>query len=348
MLSRNPAAERRISRDIPIHLCALNFGIIGTHWHSRKEPWGCVSPHVPRRRSRIGGNVSGFFGGERSAPRPKLCPACRTLVGAGATRCHQCGASMTFSLAAASRSLEGLIPTTSPATYAILTLSCLLYGLSLLWTIRLGELAGPGGGLFGLMNIGTIDGHVVQRLGASLPLATNLHEPWRFVMAIFLHGSLMHIIFNMWVLMDIGPHIEELYGSARYVFIYVVAGIGGYALSSFFGHFSVGGSGALLGLIGVLLAVTMGRRSAGMQMLRGQLIRWLIYMAVWGLMFPGIDNMAHLGGLATGFALGKMMVDRLPVTPEERSRAYVLGWAAACVVAASFVVVAVRVLRGGG
>lgn len=269
-------------------------------------------------------------------------------MGAGATRCHQCGASLTFSLAAVSRSLEGLIPTTSPATYAILTLSCLLYGLSLLWTIRLGELSGPGGGLFGLMNIGMIDGSVVQRLGASLPLGANLHEPWRFVMAIFLHGSLMHIIFNMWVLMDIGPHIEELYGSARYVFIYVVAGIGGYALSSFFGHFSVGGSGALLGLIGVLLAVTMGRRSAGMQMLRGQLIRWLIYIAVWGLMFPGIDNMAHLGGLATGFALGKMMVDRPPVTPEERSKAYVLGWAAGCVVAASFVVVAVRVLRGGG
>ncbi len=255
---------------------------------------------------------------------------------------------MTFSLAAASRSLEGLIPTTSPATYAILTLSCLFYGLSLLWTIRLGGLQGLGGGLFGLLNIGTIDGRVLQRLGASLPLAVNLYEPWRFVMAIFLHGSLMHIVFNMWVLMDIGPHIEELYGSARYVFIYVVAGVGGYALSSFLGNFSVGGSGALLGLIGVLLAVTMGRRSAGMQMLRGQLIRWLIYIAVWGLVVHTTDNWAHLGGLATGFALGKMMVDRAPVTPEERSRAYLLGWAAGCVVAASFVAVAVQVWRGGG
>lgn len=303
---------------------------------------------MPRRRSRIGEEMSGFFGGERSGPRPKLCPACRTLVGASATRCHQCGASLTFSLAAASRSLERLIPTTSPATYAILTLSCLLYGLSLLWTIRLGELQGLGGGFFGLMGLGAIDGNVAQQLGASSRLATNLHEPWRFVMAIFLHGSLMHIIFNMWVLMDIGPTIEEMYGSARYVFIYVVAGIGGYALSSFFGRFSVGGSGALVGLIGVLLAVTMGRQTAAMQMLRGQLIRWLIYIAVWGLLFSGIDNWAHLGGLATGFALGKMMIDRPPATGEERSRAYVLGWAAGCAVAASLVAVAVRVLRGGG
>ncbi len=61
-----------------------------------------------------------------------MCPACGTLVGATANRCHQCGASMTFSIAAASRSLGRLMPATSPATYAILTLSCLLYGVSLL------------------------------------------------------------------------------------------------------------------------------------------------------------------------------------------------------------------------
>jgi rhomboid protease GluP len=291
--------------------------------------------------------MSGFFGGERSGPRPKLCPACRTLVGAHATRCHECGASLTFSLAAASRSLERLIPATSPATYAILTLSCVLYGLSLLATIRVSGFEGPAGGLFGLFGIGGIDGQVLQRLGASLPLYVDLRQPWRFVMAVFLHGSLMHILFNMWVLLDIGPLIEELYGSARHLFIYVATGVGGYALSSLFGHFSVGGSGALLGLIGVLLAVTTGRRTAGMQMLRSQLIRWLIYIAVWGLLFPGIDNMAHLGGFVTGFGLGKIMLDRPPATREERSRAYLLGWAAGGAIAASVVVVAVRVLRGG-
>jgi len=272
-----------------------------------------------------------------------LCPSCRTLVGANATRCHQCGASLTFSLAAASRTLERLMPTTSPVTYAILMVCCALYGLSLLWTVRVAGLTG-GGGLF---SIGGISSDVAVRFGASLPLGVDLRQPWRFVTAIFLHGSLLHILFNMWVLMDIGPHIEELYGSARYLFIYVAAGIGGYVLSSFFGHFSVGASGALLGLIGVLLAVTMGRRTVGMQMLRGQLIRWLIYIAVWGLLFPGIDNFAHLGGLATGFGLGKVMADRPPASPEERSRAEMLGWAAGCAVVASFVVVAVRVWRGG-
>ena len=151
----------------------------------------------------------------------------------------------------------------------------------------------------------------------------------------------------MWVLMDIGPQIEELYGSARYLFIYVVAGIGGYVVSSAFWHFSVGGSGALLGLIGVLLAMTVGRRTAGMQMLRGQLIRWLIYIGIWGLLFPGIDNWAHAGGLATGFILGKLMADRPPATPEEQKLAYALGWAAALVVVASFAMVALGILRRG-
>ncbi|MGD0955542.1 MAG: rhomboid family intramembrane serine protease [Candidatus Acidiferrales bacterium] len=287
--------------------------------------------------------MSGFFG--RGEPRPKLCPSCGTLVGATASRCYQCGANVNFSLAAASRSLGRLMPMTSPATYAILTLSCALYFVSLLWTLRISGFAAMGGGLSGLFNFGAIQGDVLQRLGASLPLPVDIAEPWRFVMAVFLHASILHILFNMWVLMDIGPQIEELYGSARYLFIYVATGIGGYVLSSFFGHFSVGGSGALLGLIGVLLAVTTGRRSAGMQMLRSQVIRWLIYIAVWGLLFPGIDNMAHLGGFVSGFALGKLMADRPPTSPEERKRAYAMGWAAALAVIVSFGMTAFTVLH---
>ncbi len=297
-----------------------------------------LSPRQRMKLERFRQKMKGLFaGGQPEQPRPKLCPSCGTLVGPGATRCHQCGASMTFSVAAASRSIGSILPTTSPATYGILGFSCILYIASFLWTMRLSGLSQPSGGAFGILNsLGGIDGQVLQRLGASLPLAYNLQQPWRFVMAVFLHGSLLHIGFNMWVLMDIGPQIEELYGSARYFFIYVIAGIGGYMLSSYFNHFSVGGSGALLGLIGVLLAITTGRRSAGMRMLRQQIIRWLIYILVWGLLFPGIDNFAHLGGLITGFILGRIMMDRPPLSPEERKRAYLLGWSAALIVALSF------------
>jgi rhomboid protease GluP len=308
-----------------------------------------LSPRTRWKLDRLKEQFSNAFGGKREDARPKLCPACGTLVGATATRCHQCGASMTFSLAAASKSLSKLMPATSPATYGILTLSCIMYGFSLLWTIRLNGFQAPsGGGLGALLNFGGIDGNVLIRLGNSLPYPYDLLQPWRLVTAVFLHGSLMHIGFNMWVLMDIGPQIEELYGSARYLFIYVATGIGGFILSSFFTHApSVGGSGALLGLIGILLAITTGRRSAGMQMLRSQIIRWLIYIAVLGFLFPMIDNFAHAGGLATGFLLGKIMVDRAPIAPDERKRAYVLGWASALVVIASFAAMAFWSLHAG-
>jgi len=305
-----------------------------------------ISPRLRWKLDRFKEQMSGFFGGAKENPRPKLCPACGTLVGATATKCHQCGASLTFGMAAASRSLSRLLPTTSPTTYGILTLSCLLYGVSLLATIRTAGFQAPaGGGFSALMSLGAISGRVLAMFGESLPWPGDLIQPWRFIMATFLHGSILHIGFNMWVLMDIGPQIEELYGSARYLFIYVVTGIGAYLLSGFVGHFSVGGSGALLGLIGVLMAITTNRRSASMQMLRSQLIRWLIYIAVMGFLMSGIDNFAHLGGFISGFGLGKIMVDRAPSSPDEWKRANLLGWATGLVIAASLGMVAFGIFR---
>jgi rhomboid protease GluP len=273
-----------------------------------------------------------------AAPRPRLCPACGTLVGSTATKCHQCGASMTFSLAAASRSLGGLMPQTSPVTYAILGLTCLLYVVSFLATVRRSGFAAPGGGLGMIFGLGGINGFILDRMGASLPLTLNLEQPWRLLTAIFLHGSLLHIGFNMWVMMDLAPALEETYGSARFFFIYVLTGAAGFAVSSAFGHASVGASGAILGLVGVLLAQTAGRQSATMRMRRSQLISWLIYMAFLGFLMRGmVDNYAHAGGFAAGYLLGKRMPDRLPADTIERRRADVMGWAAALAVAASFV-----------
>ena len=73
-----------------------------------------------------------------------------------------------------------------------------------------------------------------------------------------------------------------------------------------------------------------------MQMIRGQLIRWVVYILVIGFVVSGIDNAAHLGGLAVGFLLGKVVADREPMNAVERKRAYALGWTAGLVVAASF------------
>ena len=302
---------------------------------------------------RLRESFSAMFHSKEKQRRPGLCPACGTLVGTSAARCHQCGASLTFSLAAISRSLSKIMPATAPVTYFILSLCCLLYGISLLLTMRAGFPTAPqGGGMLSMLfGIGSVAGPVLERLGMLLPLRVEFVQPWRFVTACFLHANLLHIVFNMWVLVDLAPTIEELYGGPRFFFLYTVCGIGGYILSSispYIGLFralhiassgySIGASGAIVGLIGVLLAITYRRGGAGMQQLRSQVYRWVVYLVIWGFIVSGIDNMAHLGGGLTGFVLAKFMLDRAPATPGERKRAYALGWATAVVVLASFVV----------
>lgn len=274
----------------------------------------------------------GFFGGEQQ-PRPKLCPVCGALVGVKATRCHECGANLHFSLAALSRKLSGLFgENEAPVTTALLIANVLMFGVSYLAL----SAAGRGGGLSILWGVG---GEAQYRLGMSVPLpyliATN--EWWRLVTAMFLHGGLIHIGFNMMALMQLGPALEELYGSARYFFLYVVTGAVGFLASAAVGHFSIGASGALLGLVGLMLAVTSKRGGTYMRELRSRLISSVVILFVLGFMGMGIDNWAHAGGLAAGFALGKIFTDRQPMTLNERRTALALGWLAGVVVLASFV-----------
>jgi rhomboid protease GluP len=215
----------------------------------------------------------------------------------------------------------------------------LIYGLSLLMTIqRSGGFNAPSGGLGGLLQtLGGISGAILLRMGESLPLPYLLGQPWRLVMAVFLHGSLLHIGFNMMALMNIGPMVEELYGSSRYLFIFVVTGAAGFLASSFFGNVSVGASGSILGLIGLLIAVTSRRQNAGARMLRGQLISWVVSTAVLGFLMPGIDNFAHGGGFVAGYLLGRVLPDRQPADSTERRTADWMGWGAALLVAACFI-----------
>jgi rhomboid protease GluP len=294
------------------------------------------------RLDRLKEQISGMFRKESREGRPRLCPACGTLVGSTASRCYQCGANVHYSLGAASKTLSRLMPATSPATYGILLVTALLYAATLGATLHSGA-GGPGQAT--LMGFGGIGGETLFKFGASMPWPDDLIQPWRLVMAIFLHGGLLHIGMNMWVLMDIGPQIEEVFGSARYFFIYVATGVVGFAVSSASGHLSVGGSASLLGLIGVMLAVTTKHGGAQMQMLRNHLLRWLLYIGLFGLFVRGIDNWAHAGGLAAGFLLGRIMVERTPATPQEQRNAWVLGWLAGIMVAGSFIFMALQYFR---
>jgi len=292
---------------------ALPYG-----WQMRLERW---------KRA-----TSGFFGGGDRQPRPKLCPACGTLVGISATRCHECGTSLKFSLAAMSKGLSEFFGGHAPVTTAILIVNVVMFVLSWVATAATRE----GGGVSFLWSMG---GEALYRLGDSFPFAIWYGHQWyRLVTAMFLHGGVLHIGMNMMELLDVGPVVEELYGSPRYLFLYASTGIAGFILSSLRGHPAVGASGAIMGIIGLMIAVTTKRGGAAMQALRSRLISWVISIFAIGFLAGGlIDNWGHFGGLAAGFGLGKLIVDREPMNVKERKMAYFLGWLAAAALVASFV-----------
>jgi len=283
------------------------------HWQMRLERW-----------KRVFGGM--FGGGEK---RPQLCPACGALVGINATRCHECGANLRFGLAAWSKGLSEFFGGHAPVTSAVLIINVIMFGVSLIRSLK----EGVGFGLFG-----GISGIELYRLGENIPYNWPGWSPWRLIMGTFLHGGLLHIGMNMFVLLDISPVVEELYGSARFLFLYVACGIGGSLCSTFLGRApSVGASGAILGIVGILIAVTTKRSGANIQAMRSRLISWVITIFAFGLLVRGIDNYGHFGGLATGFVLGKIFADRQPAAGQERTRAYFLGWLAGGVVIAAFV-----------
>ena len=282
------------------------------------------------RAERLKRMFGGMFGkGER---RPQLCPACGALVGISATRCHVCGANLRFGLAAWSKGLSEFFGGHAPVTTALLILNVIVFAAEIMGTMHAGKMGG-------LSILWGMDVETLYRLGACYGPAIFVgHEWYRLVTAMFLHGGLIHIGFNMIVLLDIGPMVEEVYGSARYLFLYLVMGIAGYVLSALAGHFSVGASGAILGIIGLLIAITTKRGGTQMKELRSRLISWVVTIFALGFLVGGLrtDNWAHFGGLAAGFLLGKVFADRLPEPGRERTHAYALGWLAGIVIIASF------------
>jgi len=146
---------------------------------------------------------------------------------------------------------------------------------------------------------------------------------WTVLSAAWLHGGILHILFNMMWVRDLAPVTAQLYGAARTVIIYTVAAITGFLASSAVGAFApfmplrlrgagftVGASAPIFGLIGALL--WYGRRG-GNSHLSQQVKSMALGMLVFGFVIPGIDNWAHLGGLAGGWLTARILD---PLTPE--------------------------------
>jgi rhomboid protease GluP len=147
--------------------------------------------------------------------------------------------------------------------------------------------------------------------GGNLPALVFAGDWWRLITSVFLHAGIIHLVVNMYALYFIGSYMEPVLGKARYITAYVCAGIGA-SLTSAVWHnsdmiVSAGASGAIFGLFGVFLSlVTTGSlpRQIRMALLQGALI-FVAYNIFYGLRpGSGVDNAAHLGGLASGMLTG--------------------------------------------
>jgi rhomboid protease GluP len=107
------------------------------------------------------------------------------------------------------------------------------------------------------------------------------------------------------VLFDLGAQVEEVYGTSRMITFYFASTVCGFFASTLWNPgLSVGSSAGICGLIGAMIALGMRHRSALGDHIRGVYVRWAVYVLVFGLLLPQIDNAAHIGGLAAGFGVG--------------------------------------------
>jgi len=159
-------------------------------------------------------------------------------------------------------------------------------------------------------------------------------EPWRLVTYAFLHGGLMHLIFNGVALLQIGGLIERTFGGARLLAVWVATGAAAIALPGLLRGYTdttVGASGAIFGLIGV--AMVYGHRvgTAAGRAVRNKMVEWTVVCTLYGLMLGNVAHSAHFGGLAAGALLGALV--RPPRSPAAEMRGALLGGAAALALA---------------
>lgn len=150
--------------------------------------------------------------------------------------------------------------------------------------------------------------------GANFGPATQDGQWWRLGSALFMHFGLLHIAMNLWALWDAGQLVERMYGHGRFIALYLGSGLCGNLLSLVMqgnAAISGGASGAIFGIYGALLTFLWLERST----LEPREFRWLFRVAAaftgisitFGLLVPGIDNSAHIGGLIAGLLLGMLL-----------------------------------------
>jgi rhomboid protease GluP len=229
-----------------------------------------------------------------------LCPRCGRLTHPEAEECLVCGLKRPGRWQWASG--LGRIFRTGSFT-GLVTIACIaLYVLSLV--IDPASALRPRGP-FDLFSPG---GRALDWLGMTGAYALDQGRWWTLLTAIYLHGSLLHILFNVIWIRQLGPAVEELYGPARLVVIFTVAGAAGFVTSGLVSAYpTVGASGAIFGLLGAMVAYGRRRGGAFGAMVLKQYGQWALVLFILGFFMSGVNNLAHAGGFVGGFAAGLVL-----------------------------------------
>lgn len=131
---------------------------------------------------------------------------------------------------------------------------------------------------------------------------------WTLVAANFLHGSILHIVFNMIALKQLAPLVVQEYGTHRMMVIYLASGVFGFFVSCLAGvSFTIGASAAVCGLMGSVLYFGKSRGGVYGQAVYSQIGGWAVTLFVFGFLVPGINNWGHGGGILAGIILGFLL-----------------------------------------
>lgn len=232
----------------------------------------------------------------------QLCPNCRRLISRDEPFCPYCGI-RTPGVWWKNHAFLRLFHDQNLFLTGLSGLNIALFVLSLLMN--------PRGMSMGMNPFGFLspDNRSLLLLGATgtMPI-DGLHRWWSMVSASYLHGSLLHLVFNLIALRQIGPLVIQEYGLPRMFSIYTLGGIGGFLLSYLAGvPFTIGASAAVCALIGAALYYGKSRGGSYGQQVYQQIGGWAIGIFIFGLLVPGINNWAHGGGMATGILCGLLL-----------------------------------------
>lgn len=226
--------------------------------------------------------------------RAILCPRCRQLIGSDESVCSWCGTSRSAPLWHLLGWTKGALGGES-VVKAVITVNIVYYAISLL--------AGMAGGMFSPSQ-GSL-----MLLGATGTIPMHYYGGgWTLLTASYLHGGVLHLLFNLAALYQLGPWVANEYGASRMFTIYTLGGVCGYLVSYVAGiPFTIGASAAVCGLAGALLYYGKSRGGSYGSAVYQQLSGWVISIFIFGLLFPGINNWAHGGGLAGGALVGMLL-----------------------------------------